>query len=669
VSGQLVRRLRLPPEVTSPGIARAAIVSVVAEAGLRGLSDTVQLLTSELVTNAVMHAGTELELEILVDGDGITVVVTDFASVKPSVTLSEGPPGGGVGRGGRAYAQLDEAQPAEGGRGLLLVSLLATRWGTSHQPGGHQVWFQLDRTGLGGSPEERTPMAAPPRRAPAAERILETLAGDAVPPTPAELLRRVVAAMRATTATITVDRGDERGSWQYARYTSAAAPAVGGRTVRVPVPVTSPWQSELTVTGAQGRHTQAVAGLAANQIALLIENQRLQEAHNERRGWLVFLAEAGELLAHSLDVDLTIALIPRLVVPRLGRWGAVHVANEYGEVELAALAHEDESALPTLSEQLDAALPEIQRALLADGVVALAGPTDSIACPLSARGERVGTLTIGRRGGAWQGSDELAIIEDLCRRVAFAMDNSRIHQNSRRITATLQQSLLPPMLPHIDGLDVAAQYVPAGDGLDVGGDFYDVVPLAQDGWMLVLGDVSGKGVGAAAVTGLVRDVLHALALDYREPQQTLNRLNETLVQRGGGYFCTLALAFLTSVKPGDVELSLHLAGHDQPILLRADGTASMVGSLGTALGLVDTIQAPRTTVRLNSGDSLIFYTDGVTERRNGTTLYGHQHLLAQVSSLAGLPAAVLASHLRASVLGFSPQQPRDDIAIVALRAP
>jgi serine phosphatase RsbU (regulator of sigma subunit) len=164
-------------------------------------------------------------------------------------------------------------------------------------------------------------------------------------------------------------------------------------------------------------------------------------------------------------------------------------------------------------------------------------------------------------------------------------------------------------------------------------------------------------------------VLHALALDYREPQQTLNRLNETLVQRGGGYFCTLALAFLTSVKPGDVELSLHLAGHDQPILLRADGTASMVGSLGTALGLVDTIRAPRTTVRLNSGDSLIFYTDGVTERRNGTTLYGHQHLLAQVSKLAGLPAAVLASHLRASVLGFSPQQPRDDIAIVALRAP
>ncbi len=112
------------------------------------------------------------------------------------------------------------------------------------------------------------------------------------------------------------------------------------------------------------------------------------------------------------------------------------------------------------------------------------------------------------------------------------MDNSRIHQNSRRITATLQQSLLPPMLPRIDGLDVAAQYVPAGDGLDVGGDFYDVVPLAQHGWMLVLGDVSGKGVGAAAVTGLVRDVLHALALDYREPQQTLNRLNETLVQRG-----------------------------------------------------------------------------------------------------------------------------------------
>ncbi len=163
-----MRRLRLPPEVTSPALARAAIASVVAEAGLRGLSDTTQLLTSELVTNAVMHAGTELELEILVDGDGITVAVTDFAAVKPVVTLTEGPSiGGVVSHGGRAFAQIDEAQPAEGGRGLLLVSLLATRWGTTHQPGGHQVWFQLDRTGLDGSPEERppTPQTTPQRSA------------------------------------------------------------------------------------------------------------------------------------------------------------------------------------------------------------------------------------------------------------------------------------------------------------------------------------------------------------------------------------------------------------------------------------------------------------------------------------------------------------------------
>ena len=333
----------------------------------------------------------------------------------------------------------------------------------------------------------------------------------------------------------------------------------------------------------------------------------------------------------------------------------------------AALAHANEAASTALATQLQQALSV--PGVLGGGAVPLGPPTYGLSVPLQVRGERLGLLTIGRRGEAAHTQDEQAIVEDLSRRASVAIDNARTHDQRSRIAATLQRALLPPTLPTIDGLEVAAQYVAAGDGLEVGGDFYDMVPVPGGGWMLVVGDVSGKGVGAAAVTGLVRDVLYTLALDHRAPEQTLSRLNATLVERGGGYFCTLALAFLRPRDVGGFELSLHLAGHDQPVLMRADGTTALIGSGGTALGLLETVTAPRTTVHLGPGDSLVLYTDGVTERRRGRLLFGQHRLRQQVSALAGAPAAVLAAGLRSAVLEFGAHPPRDDIAIVVVRPP
>src|SRR5690606_14191923 len=147
-----------------------------------------------------------------------------------------------------------------------------------------------------------------------------------------------------------------------------------------------------------------------------------------------------------------------------------------------------------------------------------------------------------------------------------------------------------------------------------------------------------------------------------------SRLNATLVERGNGYFCTLALAYLARAGANSFDLDLNLAGHDQPVLLRADGSTRLVRSSGTALGLMDTITAPRVTVRLNRGDTLVFYTDGVTERRRGRALFGHRRLRRELSTMVGAPAAALVSHLRSAVVSFSSIPPRDDIAIVALRA-
>ncbi len=147
----------------------------------------------------------------------------------------------------------------------------------------------------------------------------------------------------------------------------------------------------------------------------------------------------------------------------------------------------------------------------------------------------------------------------------------------------------------------------------------------------------------------------------------LTRLNETLVERGSGRFCTLCLAAVTRRSDNLLDVTLHLAGHDQPVLVHADGSTSVVGTNGTALGLLDTVKSPATRVPLGPGDTLIFYTDGVTERRRGPDLFGVDRLRREAAVLAGFPAEVVAARLRAATLNYSPEPPRDDIAIFAVR--
>ena len=126
------------------------------------------------------------------------------------------------------------------------------------------------------------------------------------------------------------------------------------------------------------------------------ENHRLRRADLARRGWLTFLAEAGDLLAQSLDVQLTLALIPRLVVPRLGLWCAVHMLDDDGELRLASTAHSDESAVPKLLDLLDAARPLLLEALGLEAPVPLVAPAEGIAVALVARGQQIGTIAVGR---------------------------------------------------------------------------------------------------------------------------------------------------------------------------------------------------------------------------------------------------------------------------------
>ena len=691
MNAQVVRRVRLPAEHSSPGAARAAVRSALDDVGLTDVLDEALLLTTELSTNVVLHAKTDLDVEIVAEAGSITVTVMDFRAgpITHNLWLA------------RNAAGAIDGDLEERGRGLLLVDQLATCWGTLHHPGGKGVWFRLDRpTPRGSAPTLSTPSFAaladlaqssatvapataepavsggrrPDDGAPSAEALADLAGGvhlrdqASLAEIGEELLGRLCPMVGAAGGALLVDEGEGRGPRTVAAY-GAGVPALDG--VRVPLRLSKPWRGELVLSGAAGHlpgpYANALAELTAERLALVVENRRLRRSDSEWRTWLTFLAEVSELLAQSLDVELTMALIPRLVVPRLGRWCAVHTAHDSRELKLAAAAHADEAALPELLGALDAALPQLTEALQMDAAVPVAAPVEGYAVALTARGQHLGTLTVGRGSDHRQGTEELAVVEDVARRSALAIDNARIHAERRSIAEALQRSLLPPRLPEVAGIDFGAEYVPTGEGVDVGGDFYDVVGLPDGRWLVVVGDVSGKGVRAAAVTGLVRDVTRVLVRDGRPLPEVLDRLNETLVERGGGRFCTLALAAVTPRNGGLLDVNLYLAGHDRPVLLRADGATSLVGTCGTAVGLLSRVSAPSTKLSLGHGDSLIFYTDGETERRRGVELFGAERLRKEAATLAGFRADVVAARLRAATLSFSPDDPRDDIAIFALR--
>jgi phosphoserine phosphatase RsbU/P len=658
----LVRRVRLPNDRRTPAAARALVRSVLEEAGLDALLNEALLLTTELSTNAVVHANTDLDIEVTADPAGLTVTVTDFAT-GPVEQLAVGPKNDTV----------DIGAVAERGRGLLLVDHFASRWGTVHEGTGKGVWFRLERrpgstnsaVPAEGVVEGDTPsvgaltalLQIDPER-----NTEEGLADFAM-----DLLSRLSRLTGAAGGVVRLDRGDGIGRQLLAR--SGRAPRDDAATIRVALTVQRPYAGELELDASPTGYAQPLATIVAERLSLYLENDRLRRADLRRRTWLTFLAEASELLAQSLDVNLTMALIPQLVVPRLGQWCAVHTTDAWGRLQLAAATHADETVVPQLHASLaedgpDSILARLEEASRLGTQVMFGTPPEGFALPLVARGQRLGTLAIGRHLRHRHDADEVAVLEDVARRAALAIDNARIHDERHRVARTLQASLLPPALPHVEGVGFAAEYVPTGS--EVGGDFYDVVP-SDDGWVVVVGDVSGKGVQAATVTGLVRDVIRILVDDGKPMTEILCRVNRTLVQRGGGRYCTLAMASVARRKDGTLAVCLHLAGHDRAVLVRADGQTSFVGEGGTALGLLETISSPDAAVTLRPGDSLIFYTDGVTERRRGRELFGTARLREAASPLAGYPADVMAARLRSTTINFSVEEPRDDIAILVLR--
>ncbi|NMH96389.1 SpoIIE family protein phosphatase [Pseudonocardia acidicola] len=684
------RRTRFPPAADSPRHARRLLRQALDAAGIGEddeLFDTALLLAGELFDNAVLHAGTEFELELEITADDVWIAVSDRGAGPLELHL--------------AQPRQRYGRKASHGRGLAMVQRLAASWGTRHDADGtHQIWFTLNRNEAADPPQDtsavprpQTPAApAPPdlgRFWPNGDGMRRLLhlpatvgASLDAPELIAELVRRLHEVLDVDGVAVEVDTGDGSGTRQLCRQgLDPATDVPPARVLHVALPLTAPLRGRLQVVPRPGAAAALdIAELAAHRIALAIEADWLRAADRRRRAWMTYLADTSELLGQSLDVGLSVALVPQVVVPRLGQWSAVHLPDAAGHLQLAALTHADEDAIPELRDALDpgAALPAALRAQLTAllrGSVAPAWfsvPTDGIAVALTAAGRGVGVLTVGRPTDRPHSPEDIALITDIARRAALAIDNAQRTALHVQTSQAFQQALLPRALPTPDGVEFAAAYLPVSSGSDVGGDFYDVVPTAPDRWLASIGDVCGKGARAAARTGLVRDVLRVLVRDGRPLTRAIELLNDVMMEAGDpSQFCTLAAALISRVGPhdgGGLDVDLVLAGHLQPVVVRAGGATELIGRHGTAVGLVERVQLTCTRHHLDPGDMLLAYTDGVTERRNGHDEFGAERLLTAASGAAGRTAARLVASVRAAIEVFSVDERHDDIALLAVRA-
>ena len=261
----------------------------------------------------------------------------------------------------------------------------------------------------------------------------------------------------------------------------------------------------------------------------------------------------------------------------------------------------------------------------------------------------------------------VVVLHEITERVHDRQRLERILEDQSRVAAALQASMVPPTLPDVPGIELASQYLPAGDGREVGGDFLDVFDLGQDTWGFVLGDVSGKGAEAATVSAATRYTLRALAAADAVPSETVRKVNTSLLGHTDlERHCTLVYGQVCP-DPEGVTVVFTLAGHHPPVVLRATGAAEEVGALGTALALFDDPELHDTTVHLGPGDLLCVFTDGLVEARREGEMFGVERVRAVLGCPAAGTAAEISTSLVDAVHDFSGDQLADDLAVLLIR--
>ena len=446
----------------------------------------------------------------------------------------------------------------------------------------------------------------------------------------------------------------------------------------------------------------ALCAQALDRVRLLAAEQAARAAAERQLDRMTFLARAGRLMEAPLSVEERLQRLADLAVPDVADWCAVHLVRG-DRVDEVAVAHADPAKVAFVARLQEryppdpnasggaievsrtgrpAFFPEIPDALLVDAAVdeehlrliRSIGLRSAVVVPLLVRGSSLGALTlVHAESGQRFDEVDLAFTAQLAGVAAIALDNARLYEEQRRIAQTLQDALLPAVLPDVPGVRVAARYRPQTDdraGLHVGGDLYDVVAGPMPGtWGVVVADVCGKGPEAAARTALIRHTLRAEVDHGHGPAAVLRRVNRAMLRETGGSphrFATAAHGRL-HVDGDGATVTLASAGHPPP-LVRRGGNVEAVAASGTLLGVYPDIELTETTVRLDRGDMMVLYTDGVTEARGVNGFYGNDRLTELVASAPAPTADALADALIADVVGFQQGRLHDDVALLVLEA-
>ena len=407
-----------------------------------------------------------------------------------------------------------------------------------------------------------------------------------------------------------------------------------------------------------------------------------------------FLAEAGQLLATSLDYEQTLERVARMIVPGLADWCGIEMVDEQGESHQVAVAHVDPAKVEMAHDlrrryppdrdaptgvpailrggpaELYSDIPEelIERAARDEEHLRLIrelGMRSGMAVPMRLGGQTLGVITlVSAESGRRFDEDDLAFMQDLALRAATAVQNARLYAAQERVAHTLQASLLPERLPELPGWEIEALYQAGERDAEVGGDFYDIVPVAR-GHLIVLGDVTGKGVEAAALTALVRHSGRMAARFHPSPARVLSLINEALREQPRLSLVTAVCALVET--DGDrATVTVASAGHPLPLRRRPGEPPAPLGDHGVLLGVAGEDDWAETLVELAAGEALLFYTDGVTETPGGGGRFGDERLREAVARAGEAPDDVLSAIDRA-LREFQSGVTLDDRAMLAMR--
>jgi serine phosphatase RsbU (regulator of sigma subunit) len=411
-----------------------------------------------------------------------------------------------------------------------------------------------------------------------------------------------------------------------------------------------------------------------------------------------FMAEASRMLASSLDYGETLQRVAQLAVPQIADLCAVDVIDERGELQRVGVHHADPGRLALARQLGDLYRPSLEdvhgvgevirsgEPSLIDDIAPGAraargrderhlqmlrglGATGAIIVPLAAPTRTIGAMTLVSAESLRRLDEaDVALAVRLGRRAGTAIERARLYTERTRITRILEAALLPQTLPQVPGVEIEALYRAAGELNDVGGDFYDVLHYGERRWMLVIGDVCGKGPHAAGVTALARHTLRTAAMLGQPPAGMLHTLHQALAsQPGGAELCTVCLVTIEPLPVG-ARLTVALAGHPPPLVIDREGATRHIGRPGTLLGMIDPVSVHEVDAHLDAGETLLLYTDGLLDAADAERTE-ESFALVLGEEAAATPLDELLRRLVQTASVRSGPRMRDDVALLAARPP